>query len=438
MNRPAMVFVLMMSCALSGFAQTLTIGNDKVPIPIDGWLDCYASDGPVHTDIDLAHPATATGTIFEIGFMLSSWAPACENAVKIKFFRRDGDTLTVVADRGPFSWILGSGSQSETTLISVSPPVRVEEGDLIGITPLTDCGCVVVNLTDGEYLQFSADLGLGSRVSVSAGEVQDGALVVSGTGTTFEHPSLVLPVVASGPGAMGSNWKTNVQLHNPHAAAASGRLVFHRAGAPGTHDDPSTPYFVAPGATEEFADIVRTMGESGVGSMDVVADLEGTDARPPVVVANIFDERGDGGTVGLMVEAIDPDASAYECSTATGKIPRTLVVESGGTAFLVAPGSASRARFNVGVRTLDRGATLVATIRDSAGTPLGTATRKYPANYFKQLQADQFVGVPLTGGESIRITVRDGSAIIYGTSIDNLTNDSTIQFAHRVLVDDEG
>src|SRR5262249_34981563 len=75
------------------------------------------------TDIDLLSPANATGTVDTATF---HWSAGCLNAVKIKFFRRSGDTLTMTAERGPFNTAFSN-------TVALSPSVSVQEGDLIGI-----------------------------------------------------------------------------------------------------------------------------------------------------------------------------------------------------------------------------------------------------------------------------------------------------------------
>src|SRR4051794_18996389 len=57
--------------------------------------------GSTQTDIDLVAPASGTGSVSSVHL---HWAATgCTNALKIKFFRRSGNTLTMTAERGPFS-----------------------------------------------------------------------------------------------------------------------------------------------------------------------------------------------------------------------------------------------------------------------------------------------------------------------------------------------
>jgi len=56
----------------------------------------------------------------------------------------------------------------------------------------------------------------------------------------------------------------------------------------------------------------------------------------------------------------------------------------------------------------------------------------YAANYFEQPSLSQFLNgaTPVANGV-ITVTVRSGSAIVYASTTDNRTNDSSIRFAQR-------
>src|ERR1700730_9780673 len=158
----------------------------------------------------------------------------CPGAVEIKFFRRQGDTLVFMAERGPFD------VTAAPTPVSLIPPVAVEEGDLIGITRLTNCGnpTVLSGIVSAGYVGYSGDLH--SNVSLSAAEVPGAAvLAVNATGPASEDLVRVIPAVPSTPGDHGSFFRTGVQLHNPWGTSASGRFVYHRAGVLGSSVDPS-------------------------------------------------------------------------------------------------------------------------------------------------------------------------------------------------------
>jgi hypothetical protein len=77
------------------------------------------------------------GSVESVTFYWST--DAWGDTLKIKFFRRIGDTLTMIAERGPYSVlpeVVVSGSNS----VGLVPEVAVQQGDLIGVTRLSGCG----------------------------------------------------------------------------------------------------------------------------------------------------------------------------------------------------------------------------------------------------------------------------------------------------------
>jgi hypothetical protein len=216
-------------------------------------------------------------------------------------------------------------------------------------------------------------------------------------------PDAVVPVAGSTRGAAGSNFKTELQLNNPTATKMEGWLV----ARPGVT---ARRYEIAPGATLSWADIVADMGLTGLVSLDLFAER----GEVPTVVARAYDDQPDG-TTGVTVPAVR-----------AGEI-----LISGSVAALIVPRDLTLYRFNAGVRAFDNGATLELTIRDSSG-----AVRRYTdvvlaANTFSQQAGDLFAGITLQPNDSIEVKVAAGSAIVYATTVDNRTNDSSIQVLRK-------
>jgi hypothetical protein len=94
------------------------------------------------------------------------------------------------------------------------------------------------------------------------------------------------------------------------------------------------------------------------------------------------------------------------------------------------PSDLTVARFNVGVRTLEEGASVTFTLRNAAGAEVGSSTRAFPPNYHEQQDAVGFLRVfEVPPGGSISITVNSGAAIFYGATVDNSTGDPSLQIA---------
>lgn len=233
--------------------------------------------------------------------------------------------------------------------------------------------------------------------------------------TIEDEPSTrVLVVVGSTPGGFGSFFRTALQLYNPGSAAISGKIVYHPQGASATDADPSLTYTIPPGATLAYDDLLPAMGvASGVGSADIVGD-EGS--ALPLALARVFNDGGASGTTGLTETAFE--------------IPAALRDLASGVLF--APEDMQRFRLNIGVRSLEDGATIDIVVRDRSGVVVKNATRIVPASYFRQFGAAEMLeGYALTGGETITLTVTSGAAFIYGSTTDNTTNDPSVQFATR-------
>jgi len=384
-------------------AQPLTIGSPFSTTP-------NSSDvvvGPVRTDIVLDNPASGTGTVTSVHLY---WSAACTNVLKIKFFRRTGNTLTMTAERGPFS-------ASADTTIPLSPAVPVQQGDLIGVTTVASCGSPTsfVGFPSAGYAAFSGDI-TGS-VDLSAAILSASPLALSGSGPVpTEAVRGYIPVVGSTAGGLGSNFKTSMQLlfgAPSSTGSITGKLVFHPAGTSGTSSDPTLTYTVPAGHVVTFPDVVAAFGRSGLGSVDVITSPT---AVSPIIITRVFNDAGVLGSAGLTEDVIG------------GSDGHTI--PAGFTAFLVTPVDPAKTRFNIGVRTLFSGASLTAVLRDSNGNPLKTVTKTYLPNFFEQVDSKSFFGGTAIGpNQSIAITVSSGSAIVYGATTDNITNDPNIQFA---------
>jgi hypothetical protein len=385
-------------------SQVLTIGPGFSGSP-------NSSDtaiAPVRTNIDLVSPASATGTVTSVHVYWSS--SGCTNAMKIKFFRRSGNTLTMTAERGPFT---PAGGEST---IAMSPAVSVQQGDLIGIARVANCGNAgaFFGFTSAGYVVFGSDV-TGS-VDITDGTHGGSPLALGGTGSATEQLRGYIPVVGSTAGGLGSNFKTSLQLlfgAPTSSGSITGKLVFHPASTSGSSSDPTVTYNVGAGQVVTFPDIVATFGRSGLGSVDLITTPSAT---KPVVITRVYNDAGTAGSSGLTEDVIDPTD------------PR--IIQTGFTAFLVTPVDPTKTRFNIGVRTGFSGATFTAVLRDTNGTALKTVTKSYLPNWFEQVDSTSFfAGTAIGPNQSIAITVSVGSAIVYGSTTDNTTNDPNIQFA---------
>ncbi|MGH9459364.1 MAG: hypothetical protein ACRD2J_17140 [Thermoanaerobaculia bacterium] len=218
----------------------------------------------------------------------------------------------------------------------------------------------------------------------------------------------VLVVAGSTPGAFDSHFKTALQLHNRGTTAAHGMLVFHPNGRAASAGDPFVAYGIDPRETLHFDDVVAAMGATGLGSIDIIPS-----AGPvPAVMARAFDDRPEG-TSGATIPLLDPrDALA----PAT---PGTLIV----------PPDLDRFRFNIGIRSLSDGAVVRLTVFGANGIERFAVERTFAPDLLEQKPAADMLGAPLFAGDSIAVQLVSGSAFVYGTTTDNISNDPSVQAA---------
>ncbi len=228
--------------------------------------------------------------------------------------------------------------------------------------------------------------------------------------------SRVVPVVGSTPGNNGSFFRTGLQLRNAGSAALSGRFVYHPAGVSSHTSDPSVAFSVPAGGTIAYGDVVHEMGVQGLGSLDLMLTPA---SGSPVIVTRVFNDGGAGGTSGFNEEAVDPNARGGGSPVLTGT---TLGV-------LVAPSDLTRFRYNIGARSLASGVGMTIVVRDAAGASVHILQRSLDPNFFLQQSAADFLGISLEANDSIEIRIDRGSAIVYGATTDNVTNDPSIQYA---------
>ena len=231
----------------------------------------------------------------------------------------------------------------------------------------------------------------------------------------YEDPAgekQLLPVVGSLAGNLGSFFRTSLQLHNQSDKPLAGSLVFHPQGQSPSSADPSLAYTIAPGETKFWNDILQAMNTSGLGSLD----LQASPGLPaPQSLVRIFNDGGALGTTGMTIDFMT-EATALPAGT---------------SAVLVAPYDTAAFRFNIGIRALGSGVSMNVVVRDASGAVTRTVSKQYDPNSFVQTSASAIAGGDLLANESLRFDILSGSAMIYGATTDNLTQDPSYQLARR-------
>jgi hypothetical protein len=236
--------------------------------------------------------------------------------------------------------------------------------------------------------------------------VRDGdalVTIVDDDGPTVAGSRSFIAVAGAAPGAFGSFFRTALQLHNDSDAPASGNVVFHlvSGGTPAV-----MPYTLAPHETKELDD--AALG-AGIGS----ADLIGTNGPAPLAVIHIYSDSACG-TVGLTTQSLEPGRDALTAPA---------------HAILLAPTDLGTSRFNIGVRPIGGTATIHFTLRDRSGNVKARVDRQFPADTLTQPAASDLLGVALAADDSVTVEMTAGTALVYGSTTDNTSQDPAIQLA---------
>ena len=218
---------------------------------------------------------------------------------------------------------------------------------------------------------------------------------------------IVVPIVGSTRGLNNASFKTSLRL-GPAPASSAGKIVFHPAGVAGSDDDPSIPYRLERGQTLQFDDIVASIGQSGLGSLDVLQTFPFVVPVTSVLPteARLFNE-GAGGTYGAFEAPVLP-VDAFRPIDWNVFVPAT------------------RFRVNIGLRTLTNARVSFFLIAADGG--ITEKVVDYPPDYVFLDSADHFFGKPVNPGDQIVINMTGDNviAIPFHTLTDNSTNDPAV------------
>jgi hypothetical protein len=219
----------------------------------------------------------------------------------------------------------------------------------------------------------------------------------------------VIPVAGSTRGLNNADFKTSLRI-GPATSSHGGKIVFHPAGQPGSENDPSITYRLENGGFVQYDDIVAAIGQSGIGSIDIISTFPPVSAYPGLemlpVEVRVFNQTPTG-TFGGFESAVQ-GADAFRPADWSVLVP------------------SARFRVNVGVRTITTAH--VTFFHFSATRQLTTKVLDLPGDYVFMQAADSFFGEPVQEGDVI-VMHFDGSdtiAVPFHTFTDNSTNDPSI------------
>lgn len=338
----------------------------------------------------------AAGTLDSVVFAYSVFP--CPAAVKIKFFRTFGVAMRLLAERGPFD--VNEAIQT----VPLSPPVTVLTHDFVAITRLTNCGSPLAAPTGtGTLASFPGDVS--TDTIIQASNLASGltlALQASGTRVPFDGVTSVIPVAYGGLGAFGATFHTDARLYNPADGSISGWLLVRPRGS--LSNQSFIPYSLEP---HQVKSVELNFGF--FSSIDIIP-ISGAGARASV---RVYGDLGSAGTFGFSTtDVLVADALA-----------------AGESGVLFGPADPSDFRMNIGFRGIPL-ANFLITVRDQDGAIV--TTRSQLAGISIQAPAQDLVGVPLQPNMTITFEVVSGTAVVYGVTADNRTNDTDFQLARRL------
>ena len=372
--------------------------------------------GPL-TYIDFTRPMTTDGTVSEVTLRWVSNAQ-CSEQIKFRFFRPGArgplGALELVGAAGPFTSAnpAAPGVFPDNNVIRLSfPAIAVKRGDVLAVTQMKS-GCGGVEIATGRpddiVYETSADFD-GGALSASNTVARTGFRLNAAAHTSSFRLVGVIPVAGSAAGAFGSFFRTEVSITNPSPFGMGVALVFHPAGRSAEPGDPRRNTLLVGNESRNYSDIVALMGQTGLGSIDVL-----TTGLTPVITTRVYNDAGSAGTSGFTEEVVSP----YEA------------IRSGAFADFTIPSDLTNYRLNVGVRTLSEATTFRVTVYDATGVLVGTTSeRTLPADYFEQVPLSTFIaGVTPPAGGLARIQITGGgSAVFYTATNDNRTNDGSLK-----------
>lgn len=329
------------------------------------------------------------GVLFGLNPLFSSIPRTPDSISFLASYNENEAPIPFVVDAPP------PGNLTAVLVITLQPGLA--EGDRIPLT-LDEAATSLSNQAGA----ISESKGSGTL------ELNNGEVVIGAP----RPPRRIVPAVASAPGLNGAFFRTMVQIANPSATAVIGRIVFHPEGVTASSSDPSIDYVAYAHQTVQYDDLLPAMGVSGVGTVDVIADT----GPLPTVIARIFDDAGANGTTGMYEDTY----------TESGGLT------AGDQGILVAPSDPVKSRFNIGFRTLDRDAKMTITVRNKNGTVMKTLSKSVNRNLFVQTSAKDLLGIDLGPSDMIVFDMLAGNAIIYGSTVDNTTQDPSWQAAWKV------
>ncbi|MCU1348449.1 MAG: hypothetical protein JWO56_1479 [Acidobacteria bacterium] len=232
---------------------------------------------------------------------------------------------------------------------------------------------------------------------------------------TMNAASLIVPAAGSGNGVNGSHWQSELTFHNVSSRTITAQLIYHDE----THTTAASAVPLAGRTTVSVEDVVRTRFgiESGTGAIEIViADAEAAS----IAVSSRTTNVSDRGEFGQDIPAVSLNDAA----------------KSGDLTVLAAPSSKDNYRFNFGLYAATA-ATVHWELLRADGTIAATKDVTYAAGTQKQYNGGvvTLLGADARDNDTVHATLLSGSAVFYGSAINNVSGDPAFVPGIRTLED---
>jgi hypothetical protein len=396
LSRTALLALALLIAPIAARAQEIKIGG------LEGKDGTFLTTS-ARTIIDWTRPAGTSGVVTTATVAWAQATTPCDGIFYVTFNSIPNNSFSFVrtAERGPFR------AENGLNTVTLDPPVSVSAETYVGVRRTNgpeSCGQVAGAWTRpaSKSLYSQADVSFGNFTALSP--LSDFKILVVASSTPSVRVSTI-PVVGSVAGGNNSFFRSSLTLANPTSLPITGKLRFRAANRAGGDSDPLLAYQIPPRGTLNYADILVSMNQSGLGSLDILT----TGSPTPIATARIFNDAGAAGTNGFSEEAV----------------PAGFTYQNVGTVLI--PTDLANFRLNIGVRSISA-VELNVTIYDAAGQIQGSLVKSYPANYFEQVTASAFLnGATIPAGGKIDVQAYQKEFIVYGAVTDNRTNDPSMR-----------
>lgn len=217
----------------------------------------------------------------------------------------------------------------------------------------------------------------------------------------------VIPAVGAGPGANGSQWKTELKLHASGTQYIEAAIRLHQ----GRFVTPDYYARVQPSHTLILdSELQYQLNIEGTGALLISADDK--NARRLSITARVYNALPNGDELGQDVPVLPIDDAAVQGD---------LVIVSG-------PTSAARTRFNFGIFAVTASRVTWDLLRANGSAITSRIVTYQPGEHIQYNNGvETFFSAKREDGDTVRAVVDSGKVFVYGSAVDRSGDPTFIQ-----------